>query len=144
MNAKSLARGFVVANPETCSGCRACEAVCSLYHEGAVSSELSRIQIMTWPFEGYRSEVAVCQQCDQPECLLVCPSSALHVDEVTGAKVIDAAKCTGCKLCMEACSQTPTRIRYDAEKNVCVKCDLCGGDPLCVKYCMESALNFEE
>jgi Fe-S-cluster-containing hydrogenase component 2 len=35
-------------------------------------------------------------------------------------------------------------IFVDAEKGFAVKCDLCGGDPECVKYCIPEALRFEE
>ena len=99
---------------------------------------------MTWPFEGYRSEVYTCLQCEAPECLAACPAGALLRDEGTGAVIIDKEACTGCKACIEACSQTPSRIRYDERRGVCVKCDLCGGAPLCVRYCMEGALRFEK
>ena len=138
------AKGFITVNNEVCSGCRTCEAVCSLFHEGAVSSQLSRIEVATWPFEGYQSMVYVCQQCQNPECVYMCPTGALCVDEVTGARNIEAKKCTGCKLCLEACTKMPSGIRYDADKNVCFMCDLCGGETLCVKYCMEEALSFKE
>lgn len=137
-------RGFIAVNDEICSGCRTCEAVCSLFHEGAVSAQLSRIEVTTWPFDGYRSEVYACQQCTAPECLFACPTGALHRDEVTGVMVIEKKDCRGCKLCLDACPQTPARIRYDEDKKVCLKCDLCGGDPQCVKYCMEGALSLKK
>jgi carbon-monoxide dehydrogenase iron sulfur subunit len=132
--------GYIAANRDLCSGCRTCEAVCSLSHENTVRPALSRIGVVTWPFEGYRSEVYTCRQCKDPGCLAACLTGALHIDEVTKARVIDPETCTGCQSCLEACPKKPARIRYDEDKGVCVKCDLCGGDPLCVKYCMEGAL----
>jgi Fe-S-cluster-containing hydrogenase component 2 len=45
---------------------------------------------------------------------------------------------------MQACPKYPDAppIMYDSERNICVKCDLCGGNPLCVKFCPEGALSF--
>ena len=145
MKPKALpqAKGFIAVNGAICSGCRTCEAICSLSHEKVVSSKLSRIAVMTWPFEGYRSEIYACQQCEDPKCLSACPTGALYRDELTEAVIIKNKNCTGCKLCIEACPMTPPRIRYDANRNICIKCDLCGGDPLCVKYCMEGALSLK-
>lgn len=136
-------RSYIVADGEICSGCRMCEAVCSLRHESAVSPQLSRIEVRSWPFEGFRSEVYTCQQCEDPACLSACPTGALQRVEGTDALVIEKSTCTGCQLCREACPFTPSRIRYDERAKVCIKCDLCNGTPTCVKYCMESALRFE-
>jgi carbon-monoxide dehydrogenase iron sulfur subunit len=127
-----------------CSGCRTCEAVCSLFHEGKVSPELSRIRIAIWEYEGWRSEIYVCRQCQNAECLTACQLGAIYIDEQTGAKVIDEKKCVGCKVCTEACPCTPPRITFNEEKAIPMKCDLCGGDPQCVKYCHEGALKFKE
>jgi carbon-monoxide dehydrogenase iron sulfur subunit len=135
--------GYVERDVDTCAGCRTCEAVCSLSHDGVVSPALARTWIVDYILEGRRIESVTCKQCQGPDCLSACPvPGALHIDETTGARVIDAEKCTSCKLCMEACPQYPdSPIRYDAKRDVYVKCDLCGGDPLCVKYCPEAALS---
>ena len=134
--------GYIKRNVEACSGCRTCEAVCTLSHDEVVSPALAR----TWIVDHIRSSVIegyTCKQCEGPECLYACPvEGALHIDPTTGARVIDPEKCIGCKLCLEACIQYPNSpIRYDAQREICVKCDLCGGDPLCVKFCPESALS---
>jgi Fe-S-cluster-containing hydrogenase component 2 len=132
--------GHIAYNPENCAGCRTCMAVCSLYHEGAVQPELARIQVVAPVLKIFDAQGVTCKQCQGPECLEACPvPGALYIDEKTGARVIDAEKCTGCKVCIEACPQYPnTPIRFDAEKNVAIKCDLCGGDPQCVKFCPKS------
>lgn len=135
--------GHVRRNVEACAGCRTCEAVCSLSHEGVVRPSLARTWIVDYILEGHRIEGYTCRQCKGPECLYACPTKALYIDAATGARVIDSEKCVGCKNCMEACPQYPhAPIRYDTNKEVCVKCDLCGGQPLCVKFCPEAALCF--
>ncbi len=41
--------GKVLAiNPEKCTGCRLCELVCSVYHDGVSNAARSRIKIMKW------------------------------------------------------------------------------------------------
>lgn len=139
---ESVKRKRIFYDLNSCSGCRTCEAVCSLFHEGTVSPELSRIKIATWEYEGWRSEIYICKQCRDAECLASCTEGAIYIDHQTGAKVVYEEKCIGCKKCIKACPCTPSRMGYNAEKVVCVKCDLCGGDPQCVKYCQGGALSY--
>ena len=144
--------GHIVIDQELCAGCRTCMAVCSLCHNGDVSPELSGIQVMWFPREGGVVDSNVCQQCERPECLAICETGALYIDEKTSARVIDQKKCIGCRMCQDACrNKTRDRhycgdglspIRYNTEKNVCFKCELCGGDPQCVKLCPMEALSF--
>jgi len=143
--------GHIVCNANKCGGCQTCMAMCSLSHHGAVSPQLSGIQIMMFPRDGAVIYWNVCQQCKGSECLYACPTGALHVDEITGARVIDPEVCVGCRLCQQACpnrTRDPyfygdglSPIRYDSENNVCFKCDLCGGDPMCIKFCPQEALS---
>lgn len=135
--------GYIERDLEACAGCRVCEAVCSLSHDGVVSPGLARTGITDYILEGRRIEGYTCKQCRGPECFYACPNGALYIDEGTGARCIDPEKCIGCKLCMQACPKYPnTPIMYDSEREICVKCDLCGGNPLCVKFCPEAALSF--
>lgn len=144
----------IVHNADICTGCRNCMVICSLNHFGLVSPELAGIQVIWLPREGGLVEANVCLQCKSFECADVCPTDAIYVDEVTGARVIDQEKCTGCKVCIKACPNKPksvhyygidlSPIRYNKEKNICFKCDLCGGDPLCLKFCPVRALSFSK
>lgn len=131
--------GCVIHNPDICAGCRTCEIVCALNEEGVASSQLSRLQISRDIYGG-TIDVMPCKQCDEPECLLACPTGALHIDETTGARVIDEKECDGCQLCLDTCQFVPPRIRFNAKKIICFKCYLCGGDPQCVKFCPTGAL----
>ncbi|MFC2041306.1 4Fe-4S dicluster domain-containing protein [Chloroflexota bacterium] len=138
----------IVLDAESCAGCSVCEIICALSHDGVVSPHFSRLRITDYYVEGHRIEGYVCKQCTSAECLRVCrtkATKALYVDKETGAKVIDTEKCNGCQLCMLSCPQYPNApIFYNAEKGVCFKCDLCSGDPLCVKFCPENALSFPQ
>ena len=70
-------------------------------------------------------------------CLKVCLGGRLPPED-SGAVLIDRAKCTGCGLCAEACPVCA--IVMDKQAGIARKCDLCGGDPACVRYCPTGAL----
>jgi Fe-S-cluster-containing dehydrogenase component len=135
-----LSIGRVVHDQAICSGCRTCEIVCSVYNEGVASSSLSRVQWSKRVMDATITDIMTCKHCAGPECVAVCPNKACHVDAETGARVIDENICVGCLLCLNACPVEPKRIRYNPAKNVCFKCNLCGGDPQCVKLCPTGAL----
>jgi len=59
----------------------------------------------------------------------------MSVSEVTGAILVDKEKCTACGACINAC---PGRIPHlHPTENYALICDLCGGNPQCVKVCHE-------
>ena len=77
--------------------------------------------------------------------MAACPvEGAMYIDEQTGARCINQEMCIGCKLCIEACGSyyDPPRIAFDPERGKAIKCDLCGGDPQCVKWCSNGALKY--
>jgi Fe-S-cluster-containing hydrogenase component 2 len=138
--------GVVVCDESSCTGCGVCELMCSLFHYGMSSPALSRVQVVHNPFADLVNLYA-CQQCDSPGCYLACPlpDEALCIDELTGARYIDEEECTGCGLCVDACSCAPPRVRFKVDKGVVFKCDLCRGreaGPACVEYCGYGALRF--
>ena len=134
-------RRTVVAEPKVCAGCRTCEIICSLTHEGSVDLERSRIWVKSNSFKGSFIP-QVCRQCSDAPCFYACPESAIHIEKTHGTVQIDGEKCTGCRACEEAC---PFKvIRFDAEKNKASKCDFCQGQPQCVAWCPVNALGVTE
>lgn len=131
--------GYVHHEAFICTGCRTCELICALSHESVINPLLARTHVVTDIQAGHVTEVRYCQQCDDPKCMAACNTGALHVDPNTGARVIDQSKCVGCQQCMDACifkqAGGESRVRFNPATNTCFKCDLCGGDPMCVKYC---------
>lgn len=137
----------VAVVPERCVGCRVCELVCSEWHEGRFRPSTSRIQVLSFD-ETVQDVPIVCQQCSDAPCLASCPSGALSRSDSTQAVVVDPEVCTQCQTCIEACvvgegSVEPAEklvIRFDEDAQIPAKCDLCEGDPQCVKFCPTQAL----
>jgi Fe-S-cluster-containing hydrogenase component 2 len=76
---------------------------------------------------------AICHHCgNPPPCAEVCPTDAFYYDPVTLAALIDQSKCIQCMECVPAC---PFDVVFIAPTGEVLKCDLCGGDPVCVKAC---------
>jgi anaerobic carbon-monoxide dehydrogenase iron sulfur subunit len=136
-----MADHMMVVNSRVCTGCRTCEIICSLSHEGECNPEISRIHIFQQEEKGLDLPV-VCQQCRTAVCRTVCPEKAISKDAGTGAIVIDQEKCTGCESCVFACYFGAVNLRRVGRRNRAFVCDLCGGDPLCVKFCDTRALSY--
>ena len=134
MKAKKLA-----VIPELCSGCRMCEQVCVFFREREFNPRRARIKILMNEKEGIYAPL-ICNQCQK--CLTACNRDALSWDEKAGVARVDAGKCNGCGLCIEACEQGA--IFLDPVSGIVNICDLCDGDPQCVKWCAEEVLRYEE
>jgi Fe-S-cluster-containing dehydrogenase component len=137
-----LSKGVLLVNDKMCAGCSSCVFACSLSREGVAAPTIARIRVDNTRYEEWDNTAKPCLQCSSPECMRYCPVGALHVDEVTGARVINQDLCIGCQECIKHCMFSPPRIRYDEIKMKATKCDLCGGDPECVKSCPFGALTY--
>ncbi len=124
-----------------CVGCRLCEFVCSLVHENECSTSMSRIRIHRDEEFG-NNVVSICMQCEESYCLASCAYGAVSVDEKTGALLIDSALCNGCEECLLTCPMGA--IFLNSEKGVAFTCDLCHGDPECVKWCSRHTLTLKD
>ncbi|MBU0496315.1 MAG: 4Fe-4S dicluster domain-containing protein [Chloroflexi bacterium] len=130
---------ILVIDHEKCTGCRLCEMVCSVKHTGMSNPSRSRIHIVKWPLEGFELPM-VCQQCEEAPCIAVCPKDALSRDVALGRVVVDYNLCIGCKMCVMACPFGGMGI--DTVARQVIKCDLCDGEPACVRFCDPDALQF--
>lgn len=128
-----------MVNPSLCTGCRSCEMACSLHHEGKCSPALSRVRVIKFDAQGMNFPT-VCAHCAKPQCVSACTEGAIHVNRETGAVLIDEERCNGCRTCLIACPHS--QITLHPEKNVAIKCDLCGGDPQCARFCPSGAIVF--
>ena len=65
----------------------------------------------------------LCNHCNRPPCVRVCPTKATYKDKKTGIVAMIYKKCIGCKTCMAAC---PYNARYFNEEIRAVdKCNFC-------------------
>jgi Fe-S-cluster-containing dehydrogenase component len=129
---------MVSCDPEKCSGCTVCEYMCSITKEKAFSSQKSRIRTMR--LHPLINISIACRLCSPAPCVIACPRDALKQSEETGVIMVDDDKCNGCSWCIEACDYGAIMLHPELKK---VRiCDLCEGDPKCVKWCPEEALDF--
>ena len=124
--------------PEECSGCRICELVCAIKHFGVNNPKKAAIRVMTtYPHPVMRMPI-VCSQCKVPVCADACPVDALTRKD--GVVDLDTDICISCMKCVDACPFGAIYAHADVDSPI--KCDLCGGDPECVKSCLYEAIEF--
>ena len=129
----------IMVDPGKCTGCRICENACSFTKTESFSPVQSRIKIIK--NESYGVAVPVmCAHCTEPPCMYACPIDIISVDPFTGWVVTKEEACVGCRACMIACIFGA--VSMDMQRGVAVHCDLCGGDPMCVKFCPTGALQY--
>lgn len=130
----------LIITPVRCTGCRTCELACSFVHikDGKVGR--SRIFPLPGGFPDLHIPVN-CLQCEDPACVKACLVDAIRFNENTGAYEINQEVCVHCMACVAACPFGC--VLPDTQQNMVVKCDLCGGDPVCAHFCPTKALAYE-
>jgi len=124
----------VKAIAENCSGCMVCEIVCSMKHWNIINPKKSGIRIEK---KSVTEDIPhICshgKECNL-ECVDACKFDAMKVND--GVVYVDYENCVGCGACERAC---PLNAVWIFDKKA-YKCDLCGGEPQCVKFCSQNAL----
>jgi Fe-S-cluster-containing dehydrogenase component len=105
---------------------------------GECNPKKGAINVLRDEFERYEIQF-VCLQCEEPECTTVCMKSAIAKGD-DGIVRVDKDKCIGCRMCVVACPYGAI-TSFDGD---IIKCDLCDGEPVCVKYCSTEAVVYEE
>ncbi|WP_245742961.1 4Fe-4S dicluster domain-containing protein [Desulfobacula phenolica] len=81
-----------------------------------------------------------CQQCQDAPCLNACPVNAISRNEELNRVEVDYDVCIGCRTCVSVCPFGA--MNYNAIDGEVAKCDLCDGDPQCVRFCDVNAIEF--
>jgi anaerobic carbon-monoxide dehydrogenase iron sulfur subunit len=139
--AQTQTYGRIVVDIEKCVGCRCCELACSLKNYGENCPARARIYVVRSVRDGIITNIPIlCQQCEDPLCVAMCPAGALARHAETHAVVVDIDRCLGCRTCVEVCPFGGPSV--DPRTGKSEKCTLCDGDPTCVKVCTQDAISF--
>ncbi|MDQ7781197.1 MAG: (4Fe-4S)-binding protein, partial [Planctomycetota bacterium] len=121
-----------------CNGCRACEAVCSAFHAApkysSVNPARSRIRVVYDPLRDIYVPVYAGDYA-RAECA------------GRDKYAIDGKEYDECAFCRSSC---PSRdVFKEPDSGLPLKCDMCESDPpltepMCVQWCVNDALTYEE
>ena len=123
---------------DKCNGCKACEVICSAFHATPKYSSnnpaRSRIRLVREPMQDVYLPVYAGEYT---------PAECMGRDKY----IIDGREYSECDFCRAAC---PSRdIFKEPDSGLPLKCDMCESDPtldkpMCVKWCLNEALVYEE
>ena len=165
-----MSRYSMVVDLKRCVGCNACVVACKSEHNtpnGILCTSVLEKEEGRFPDVRRLFIPVLCNHCDAPACVDVCPTGASHT-RADGIVDIDWDRCMGCKACIVAC---PYHARHGVEDNrivlsdgrtvfenptvspcpsrVPIKCDFCVHrvergqlTPACVEVCPTSARIF--
>ncbi len=117
----------MVIRQNHCIDCERCMEACTKTNHVPAYGYRTTILEQALPVSPDKNErmfmPVLCNHCNRPPCVRVCPTSATYKDKVTGIVRMDKKRCIGCKTCMAAC---PYNARYFKEEERAIdKCDFC-------------------
>ncbi|MGL9720372.1 tetrathionate reductase subunit TtrB [Symbiopectobacterium sp.] len=127
-----------------CIGCQSCTVSCAIENHAphdALRTHVSQYQVVLTETQSVTNVLLprLCNHCDQPPCVPVCPVQATFQRE-DGIVVVDNTRCVGCAYCVQACPYDARFINHETQ--TADKCTFCvhlleaGLLPACVESCV--------
>ena len=141
----ALPETWIGRNITSCTGCRFCQVACSQTKEQKFQPSIARVTVPMW-YPGVDFPV-LCYQCgENAKCIEACPVQALSVDsskklntiKIDTTKCLRTAKNGDCVLCADKCPGGA--VTFHPTSKAPLICDLCDGDPACVKVCPKATI----
>ncbi len=155
--------GMLIDTTQCKTGCSDCVAACNRENglSGATgptdSQWIRKIELKDMRSGRELSLPVMCQHCEKPPCVDVCPTNA-SMKRADGIVLVDKHRCIGCRYCMMAC---PYKARSFVHENLTDQnpdvprgkgtveaCTLCvhridqGQGPACAEACPNKAILF--
>ena len=140
----------MIINLDHCTRCDDCVRACAATHGNNPRF------VRHGPTHNRFMVANACMHCQDPVCMLGCPTGAIHRSEQGGQVVINDLTCIGCASCANNCPYDSIRMVEIRDKkgnavrapdgqpiNKATKCDLCieqPGGPSCQRACPHDAL----
>lgn len=155
--------GMLIDTNQCKPGCNDCVTACN--NENGLSGEtkatdsqwIRKIEIKDISSGREISLPMMCQHCENPPCVDVCPTNA-SMKRADGIVLVDKHRCIGCRYCMMACPYKARSFVHEPlhDQNPDVprgrgtveSCTLCvhridvGGKPACSEACPNKAIVF--
>ena len=110
-----MPRWGLVVDLNRCIGCAGCQVACKAENgtpPGVTFAWMESQELGAYPNSRRIAIPMLCMQCDEPECVKICPAGATTKGE-EGIISVDPDICIGCQSCVVSC---PYGARYMYEK----------------------------
>jgi len=148
--------GLLIDTTQCATGCDACVTACSNENGWALKTGpkdpqwIRKVELTNKSNGQQHSLPLMCQHCEHPPCVDVCPTGA-SFKRADGIVLVDRHTCIGCRYCVMACPYGTRSFVHEAVsgqkadvprgKGTVEACTLCvhrvdrGGTPACVVAC---------